>query len=184
MTQAVDFIALKPPYGVLFLCTGNSARSIMGEVILNRLGRGAFRGYSAGSHPRGQVHLYALDLLRKLDFDVSGVRSKSWSEFAKPDAPKLDLIFTVCDAAANEACPVWPGHPMTVHWGIPDPAAVEGTEAKCRVAFAEAFQRLNNRIDALVNLPISALNWLTLRGELEMIGRSKAAADRPAAAAP
>ena len=127
----------KKIYNVLFLCTGNSARSIMAEAILNRAGQGNFRAFSAGSQPKGQVHPYALDLLRKLHFDVSGMRSKSWLEFSQPNSPKLDFVFTVCDNAAGEACPYWPGQPMTAHWGVPDPAAATGTEAEIRFAFAD-----------------------------------------------
>ncbi len=146
----MDSSVQQKPFNVLFLCTGNSARSIMAEVILNRAGQGNFRAYSAGSHPKGQVHPYAVDLLRKLNFDVTGLRSKSWTEFAKPDAPKLDFVFTVCDDAAKESCPVWPGQPMTAHWGIPDPAAVEGTEVEKRLAFADALRMLTNRINIFV----------------------------------
>ena len=142
-------------FNVLFLCTGNSARSIMAEAVLNRAGRGNFRAFSAGSHPKGRVHPFTLDLLRKLNFDVSGLRSKSWSEFARPDAPQLDFVFTVCDDAAKESCPLWPGQPMTAHWGIPDPAAVEGTEVEQRLAFADALRMLTNRINIFVSLPIA-----------------------------
>ena len=149
-------------FNVLFLCTGNSARSIMGEAVLNRAGRGIFRAYSAGSHPKGQVHPYTLDLLRGLNFDVGSLRSKSWSEFSGPGAPKLDFVFTVCDDAAKEVCPLWPGQPMTAHWGIPDPAAVEGTEAERRFAFADAFRMLTNRINIFVALPIRSLSDLAL----------------------
>ncbi|HET7254484.1 MAG TPA: arsenate reductase ArsC [Xanthobacteraceae bacterium] len=170
-------------FNVLFLCTGNSARSIMAEAILNREGRGKFRAFSAGSQPKGRVHPYALDLLRKLNFDVSGFRSKSWSEFARPDAPKLDFVFTVCDNAAAETCPVWPGQPMTAHWGVPDPAAATGNEAEVRLAFADAFRMLNNRISLFVSLPLRSLDKLTLRKQLESIGRTKDAGEPPATAA-
>lgn len=170
-------------FNVLFLCTGNSARSIMAEAILNREGRGKFRAFSAGSQPKGRVHPYALDLLRKLNFDVSGFRSKSWSEFARPDVPKLDFVFTVCDNAAAETCPVWPGQPMTAHWGVPDPAAATGNEAEVRLAFADAFRMLNNRISLFVSLPLRSLDKLTLRKQLESIGRTKDAGEPPATAA-
>src|ERR1700680_4686249 len=133
-------------FNVLFLCTGNSARSIMAEVILNRAGQGKFRAFSAGSHPKGQVHPYALQLLEKLNYDVSQLRSKSWLEFAKPGAPKLDFVFTVCDNAAAEVCPIWPGQPMTAHWGVPDPAVVKGTEAQITRAYRDAFMILERRI--------------------------------------
>jgi arsenate reductase len=160
----------------LFLCTGNSARSIMAEVILNRAGLGRFKAYSAGSQPKGQVHPYALDLLKRLNFDVSAVRSKSWTEFATPNAPKLDFVFTVCDNAAAEACPVWPGQPMTAHWGIPDPAAATGTEAEIRLAFADAFRMLNNRINIFISLPMRSLSQVTLQERLDAIGNTKDAA--------
>jgi protein-tyrosine-phosphatase len=171
------------PFNVLFLCTGNSARSIMAEMILTRLGRGNFRAYSAGSQPKGEVHPYTLDLLRKLNFDVSGVRSKSWSEFAQPGAPELNFVFTVCDQAAAEACPVWPGQPMTAHWGVADPAAAEGTEAEKRFAFADAFRMLNNRISIFVNLPIRSLDRLALQRQLDRIGKETDTSDKPATAA-
>ena len=170
-------------FNVLFLCTGNSARSIMAEAILNREGKGKFRAYSAGSQAKGRVHPYTIDLLRKLNFDIGGFRSKNWSEFARPDAPKLDFVFTVCDNAAAEACPVWPGQPMTAHWGIPDPAAATGNEAEIRLAFADAFRMLNNRISIFVSLPIRSLDKLTLQKQLESIGKSKDAGDTPATAA-
>lgn len=170
---------IQNPFNVLFLCTGNSARSIMAEVILNRAGWGNFRAYSAGSHPKGQVHPYALDLLRKLNYDVSGLRSKSWSEFAKPEAPKLDFVFTVCDDAAKESCPIWPGQPMTAHWGIPDPAAVEGTEVEKRLAFADALRMLANRINIFVALPLRSLSALTLQKQLDAIGKIRASNDNP-----
>ncbi len=172
--------AEQKPFNVLFLCTGNSARSVMAEVILNRAGRGNFRAYSAGSHPKGQVHPYTLDLLRKLNYDVSGLRSKSWSEFTRPGAPKLDFVFTVCDDAAKESCPIWPGQPMTAHWGVPDPAAAEGTEAEKRLAFADALRMLTNRINIFVALPLRSLSTLTLQKQLDAIGKAKAANNNPA----
>jgi arsenate reductase (thioredoxin) len=155
---------------VLFLCTGNSARSIMAEAILNREGRARFKAFSAGSHPKGSVHPYTLDLLRKLNYDVSGFRSKSWSELARPDAPKLDFVFTVCDDAAAETCPVWSGRPMTAHWGVPDPAAAIGNEAEVRLAFADAYRMLNTRISIFVSLPIVFLDKLALQQGLDSIG--------------
>jgi arsenate reductase (thioredoxin) len=160
-------------YNVLFLCTGNSARSIMAEVILNRAGQGRFHAYSAGSHPKGHVHPYALQLLERLHYDVSPLRSKSWTEFAKPGAPKLDFVFTVCDNAAAEACPVWPGQPMTAHWGVPDPAEATGTEAEVRFAFADVLRMLTNRINIFVSLPIRSLDQLALQKQLDAIGKTK-----------
>jgi arsenate reductase len=161
------------PFNVLFLCTGNSARSIMAEAILNRAGQGKFRAYSAGSHPKGRIHPYVLQLLEKLHYDVRGLRSKSWEEFARPDAPKLDFVFTVCDNAAAEVCPVWPGQPMTAHWGIPDPAEATGNEAEVRLAFADALRMLTNRINIFVNLPIHSLDQLALQRRLDAIGKAK-----------
>src|SRR5512147_1001817 len=157
---------------VLFLCTGNSARSILAESILNRAGNGRFRAFSAGSHPKGQVHPYALDLLKKMNHPTAGLRSKSWDEFADAGAPHLDFVFTVCDSAANEVCPIWPGQPMTAHWGVPDPAAAEGTEAERRLAFADAYRMLNNRISIFASLPIPSLDRLSLQKRLDEIGRS------------
>jgi len=171
------------PFNVLFLCSGNSARSIMAEAILNRDGRGKFRAFSAGSHPKGHIHPYAVDLLRKLNYNISGFRSKSWTEFARPEAPKLDFVFTVCDDAAKEVCPVWPGQPMTAHWGIPDPAAATGNEAEIRLAFADAFRMLNNRISIFVSLPIRFLDKLALQKQLDSIGKTKDAGETPATAA-
>jgi len=160
------------PLNVLFLCTHNSARSVIAECVVNRLGAGRFKGYSAGSQPRGQVHPYAIDLLRHMNYDTSGLRSKSWEEFAAPGAPKLDFVFTVCDDAANEACPVWPGQPMTAHWGLPDPSAVEGTESERRFAFADTHRMLYQRIGIFVNLPLASLDKLSLQQRLEDIGRT------------
>jgi protein-tyrosine-phosphatase len=161
------------PYNVLFLCTGNSARSILAECVLNRLGQGRFHAYSAGSHPRGTVHPFALDLLRRQNFKVDQLRSKSWEEFATPDAPKLDFVITVCDNAAGEVCPIWPGQPMTAHWGLPDPAAVEGSETVQRVAFSDTLRMLNNRIGIFVNLPLDKLDRFSLQNRLRAIGDSE-----------
>lgn len=163
-------------YNVLFLCTGNSARSILAEAIMNRVGKGKFNAYSAGSQPKGSIHPYTLDLLHKLHFDVHGIRSKSWLEFAQPSAPKLDFVFTVCDNAAGETCPIWPGQPMTAHWGVPDPAeekAPDGrplTEAEMRVAFADAYRMLSNRINIFLSLPLPKLDTLSLQRHLNEIG--------------
>jgi arsenate reductase (thioredoxin) len=173
----------RKPFNVLFLCTGNSARSIMAEAILNREGRSKFRAFSAGSQPKGQIHPYTLDLLRKLNYDVSGFRSKSWKEFARPDAPTLDFVFTVCDDAAKETCPVWPGQPMTAHWGIPDPASAIGNQAEVRLAFADAFRMLNNRISIFISLPIRSLDKLALQKHLDSIGKTKDTGHTPATAA-
>ncbi len=172
----------KSPYNVLFLCTGNSARSIMAEVLLNRAGQGNFRAFSAGSQPKGKVHPYTLDLLRKLHYDVSCLRSKNWLEFSQPDLPKLDFVFTVCDNAAGETCPVWPGQPMTAHWGTPDPAAATGTEAEVRFAFADTLRMLSNRINIFVILPLAKLDRFSLQRRLDAIGKSKDAAEPPISA--
>jgi len=160
-------------YNVLFLCTGNSARSILGEALLNRDGAGRFRAYSAGSFPKGAVHPMALDVLGSLGFDTAGLWSKSWDEFAKPNAPKFDFIFTVCDAAAGETCPIWPGYPMTAHWGIEDPAAVEGDGQ--REAFLQALRYLQNRINLFLALPLSSLDEMALRRRLREIGNTEGA---------
>ena len=158
-------------YNVLFLCTGNSARSILAECILNREGKGRFRAFSAGSQPKGQVHPFAIELLKKLNHPTAGLRSKDWEEFAVAGAPVMDFVFTVCDNAANEVCPVWPGQPMTAHWGLPDPAAAEGTEAERHLAFAEAYRMLLNRISIFTNLPMRSLDRLALQKRLDEIGR-------------
>ena len=163
------------PYNVLFLCTGNSARSIIAEAILNKIGSGRFRAWSAGSQPKGRVNPRTLTLLRGLGFDTSGFRSKSWNEFAKPGAPALDFVFTVCDNAAGEACPVWPGKPITAHWGISDPAEATGTEAQIGQAFSDAYRMLNQRISLFTSLPIASLDKLTLQNRLREIGRSQGA---------
>jgi protein-tyrosine-phosphatase len=158
-------------YNVLFLCTGNSARSVIGEAIMNKLGGGQFIACSAGSQPAGSVHPFARELLQKLDYPVATLRSKSWDEFALPGAPALDFVFTVCDSAAAETCPIWPGQPMSAHWGVPDPVKAEGTEAEKRLAFAEAYRMLNNRISAFINLPLSSLDRLSLKRKLDDIGK-------------
>lgn len=165
------------PFNVLFLCTGNSCRSIMAECILNRFGKGRFRAFSAGSHPTGKVNEYALELLSNTNYDVFGLRSKSWDEFAVPSAPKLDFVFTVCDDAANEVCPIWPGQPMTAHWGVLDPAKAEGSEAEMRFAFADTMRMLTQRIGIFTSLPIESLSKLSLQKHLDDIGKTKADAE-------
>ena len=161
------------PLNVLFLCTGNSARSIMAEAILNRLGAGTFKAYSAGSHPAGKVNPLAVNLLRKTNYDVSSLRSKSWDEFATPNAPPLDFVFTVCDDAANEVCPIWPGQPMSAHWGLPDPAKATGNDAERAFAFDDCFRMLTQRISIFVSLPIANLSKLSLQHQLEEIGKMR-----------
>ncbi len=157
-------------FNVLFLCTGNSARSILAEAILNHAGNGRFKAYSAGSHPQGRVNPFALELLEQHEFPVAELRSKPWDEFSVPGAPELDFVFTVCDNAAGEACPVWPGQPMTAHWGIEDPAAVEGTDAQKRRAFVQAYARLERRITQFASLPLATLDALSLKRKLDAIG--------------
>jgi arsenate reductase len=159
-------------YEVLFLCTGNSARSILSEALLNRRGGGRFRAYSAGSHPTGRVNPFAIDLLQRSGLPTEGLRSKSWDEFASPGATPLDFVFTVCDNAAGEVCPLWPGQPMTAHWGIPDPAAVEGSDADKRKAFDDAFRVLERRISLFISLPIRSLDQLALARKVAEIGKA------------
>jgi arsenate reductase len=173
----------KEPYNVLFVCSGNSARSIMAEAILNRSGQGKFRAYSAGTKPKGEVHPYVLDLLRKLHYDVDALRSKSWNEFLVPDAPKFDFVFIVCSEAAKETCPVWPGQPMIAHWTVPDPAEATGSEAEIRFVFADTLRMLTNRIDIFVSLPLHSLDQLTMQKRLDAIGKTEDAAAKPASAA-
>ncbi|HEU4688231.1 MAG TPA: arsenate reductase ArsC [Vicinamibacterales bacterium] len=165
------------PFNVLFLCTGNSARSIIAESLLNHRGHGRFVGYSAGSFPKGEVHRLALELLGSMKLPTAGLRSKSWDEFSKPGAPRMDFVFTVCDNAAGEVCPVWPGQPMTAHWGIEDPAAATGPEKERRAAFRTAFSELDSRIRLLASLPIQALDRTKLQERLNSIGRGKLAND-------
>jgi protein-tyrosine-phosphatase len=159
------------PFNVLFLCTGNSARSIMGEAIMNRFGAPKFRAFSAGSQPKGEVNPHAIALLKSLNYKTDSFRSKSWEEFAAARAPQLDFVFTVCDNAANEVCPVWPGQPMSAHWGVPDPAAVEGAEAVVSQAFADSYRMLQNRITIFCALPIASLDRLSLQRKLDDIGK-------------
>ena len=162
-------------YNVLFLCTGNSARSVLAESILRKDGAGRFRSFSAGSTPKGAVHPLALRVLKDMDYPTDGMRSKSWLEFAATDAPVMDFVFTVCDNAAGEACPIWPGQPMTAHWGIDDPAAVEGTEIEKLAAFTTAFRHMKNRIGAFANLPLRSIDKLSLGTRLREIGRADGA---------
>jgi len=159
------------PYNVLFLCTGNSARSVLAEAILQKDGDGRFRAFSAGSQPKGAVNPFALAVLRRLGYPSAGFRSKSWLEFAEPGAPQMDFVFTVCDIAAGEACPIWPGHPATAHWGVEDPAAVEGADSEKEAAFVAAFNYLRNRIAAFVSLPFASVDRTTLASRLREIGR-------------
>lgn len=163
------------PYNVLFLCTHNSARSLMGEAILNNLaiGRGRFKAYSAGSHPADKPNPFALECIQRAGISIEGLRSKNWDEFAKPGAPKLDFVFTVCDNAAKEVCPVWPGQPMTAHWGLEDPSAAEGSDEKKRQVFSSVFRQLSNRIGIFANLPMNKLDKLSLQKKLDEIGKTK-----------
>jgi len=177
----MQVVSINQPLNVLFLCSGNSARSIMAEAILNRLGMGKFKGYSAGSHPKGAVNPHTSTVLRKSTFDVSKLHSKSWDEFATPDAPKLDFVFTVCDDAAKEACPIWPGQPMTAHWGLPDPAKAQGTEAEQALAFADAYRMLYQRISIFVSLPLDKLSKLSLQKQLDEIGQTQRTATKQSA---
>ncbi|HTZ78405.1 MAG TPA: arsenate reductase ArsC [Stellaceae bacterium] len=158
-------------HNVLFLCTGNSARSILAESLIDHWGKGRFQGFSAGSFPKGEVNPLALQLLAELEFPTRGLRSKSWNEFARPGAPVMDFVFTVCDQAAGEVCPIWPGQPVTAHWGVPDPAAVEGSEATRMLAFREAFRALERRIKIFTSLPIEKLDRMALTGQVRAIGR-------------
>ena len=158
-------------FNVLFLCTGNSARSILAEAILNRVGQGRFRAYSAGSQPKGEVHPFAIALLKGVNHDTSFARSKSWEEFATDEAPVMDFVFTVCDNAANEACPVWPGQPVTAHWGVPDPAAVEGSEVEQHLAFADTARVFRRRIELFLSLPLRSLDSMSLQNKVRDIGK-------------
>ena len=167
------------PYHVLFLCTGNSARSILGEAILNRIGGRKFKAWSAGSDPKGRVTPHTIALLERLGYPTEGLRSKSWDEFTGADAPALDFIFTVCDNAASEVCPVWPGQPMTAHWGIPDPAAARGTDEDIAFAFRQAFMMLQRRVGIFANLPVQSLDRMSLQHRLDEIGRNPSPAETP-----
>jgi protein-tyrosine-phosphatase len=164
------------PLNVLFLCTGNSARSIIAEAIMNREGHGRFKAYSAGSHPKGAVNPNTIRLLESLHYNTDAFRSKSWDEFEGPDAPKFDFVFTVCDDAATEVCPIWPGQPMTAHWGMPDPATAQGAPSEIALAFADTYRMMNNRITLLMNLPLASLDRLSLQRRLNEIGQRREAA--------
>lgn len=160
------------PYHILVLCTGNSARSIMAEALINTMGHGRFKAYSAGSHPTGKINPLALEKLQAIGYPIDQLRSKSWDEFARDDAPPMDFIITVCDNAASEICPIWPGHPATAHWGLPDPAAVQGSDEQKRHAFEETFRQLMTRVQLLVNLPLKTLDHASLHHELTTIGQT------------
>lgn len=170
-------------YNVLFLCTGNSARSVLGEAVLNHVGSGRFRAFSAGSTPKGQIHPMTLEILGEAGISTEGLRSKSWDEFAGAEAPKMDFVFTVCDNAAGETCPIWPGHPMTAHWGIEDPAAVTGPEFKQRQAFEDALRFMRNRVAAFVNLPLESIDRMALGSKLRGIGAMDGSTSRASGAA-
>ncbi|MDR3508738.1 MAG: arsenate reductase ArsC [Caulobacteraceae bacterium] len=163
-------MVMSRPFNILFLCTGNSARSILAEAIMNRVGAGKFVAYSAGSMPKGEVHPKAIELLSRLDYPTAGFRSKSWDEFAAPGAPELDFVITVCDNAAGEVCPIWPGQPMTAHWGIPDPAAVEGSPIEVAMAFNDAYRVLHNRLTLFASLPFESLDRMSLKRRMDEIG--------------
>ena len=165
-------------YTILFLCTGNSARSILAEAIMNRVGKGKFIAYSAGSHPKGEVHPQAIKLLGKMGYDTSVYRSKPWDEFSVPGAPELDFVITVCDYAAGEVCPVWPGQPISSHWGLPDPAAVEGSDAEVALAFGETYRLLNNRISIFASLPMASLDRQSLKTRMDEIGMTQDAPEK------
>jgi arsenate reductase (thioredoxin) len=180
VTVSNERVMADRPFNVLFLCTGNSARSVIAEAILNKAGQGRFRAYSAGSQPKGQVNPNTVALLRSLGYDTAGLRSKSWNEFTEPGAPRFDFVFTVCDNAAAEACPVWPGQPMTAHWGVPDPAEAAGTRAEIALAFKDAYRMLNQRIDVFRALPIRSLDQLSLQRRLQEIGRLEGATAKAA----
>ena len=171
-------MTVERPLNVLFLCTHNSARSIIAEAVMNRLGMGKFQGYSAGSMPSGKVQPLAITMLRNLNYDTSKLRSKPWDEFAKPGAPQLDFVFTVCDNAANEVCPIWPGQPVSAHWGLPDPSAVQGSETERALAYADTHRMLYQRISIFTNLPLSWLDKLSLQKRLDDIGKTTADATR------
>lgn len=161
---------MKSPYNILILCTGNSARSILGEALFNTLGAGRFKAYSAGSHPSGRVNPFAVELVAELGYE-GNLRSKSWDEFAQPDSPQMDFIVTVCDNAAGEICPLWPGHPVTAHWGFPDPAAVEGTDGQKRAAFAQTLRQMRRRVELFLSLPLETLDRMTVANEMRAIGK-------------
>jgi arsenate reductase len=171
---------MERPFNVLFLCTGNSARSVIAEAILNKAGHGRFRAYSAGSQPKGRINPNTIALLRDLGYDTTTLRSKSWNEFTKPGAPRFDFVFTVCDNAAAETCPVWPGQPMTAHWGVPDPAEATGTAAEIALAFKDTYRMLNQRIGVFLALPIQSLDQLSLQRRLHDIGRLEGATAKAA----
>jgi arsenate reductase (thioredoxin) len=176
----MEFDMAERAFNVLFLCTGNSARSIMAEAILNKLGMGKFRAYSAGSHPKGQINQHTVQLLQSLGYETSGLRAKSWDEFAAPGRPEFDFVFTVCDNAAGEVCPLWPGQPMTAHWGVPDPAEATGSPAEIALAFKDTYRMLHQRIGIFTALPLRSLDRLSLQNRLRDIGRMQDAAE-PAA---